>query len=67
MKTTTLANGWTKLLQDTKPENDFKGFKTSDFYVIIKRAGDDVDESDVEQWLDNDDGDPGFQILNQKK
>jgi hypothetical protein len=30
MKTTILANVWTKLLQDTKPENDFIGFKTSD-------------------------------------
>jgi hypothetical protein len=60
MKTTTSANGWTKLLQDTEPENDFKGYETSDFLAIIKRAGDDVSESDVEQWLDNDDGDPGY-------
>jgi hypothetical protein len=38
MKTTTLPNGWTKLLQDTEPENDFKGFETSDFHASIKRA-----------------------------
>jgi hypothetical protein len=31
MKTTTLANGWTKLLQDMEPENYFKGFKTFQF------------------------------------
>jgi hypothetical protein len=31
MKTMTSANGWTKLLQDTEPENDFTGFETSDF------------------------------------
>jgi hypothetical protein len=43
-----------------EPENDFKGFEISDFHAIIKRAGDDVSESDVEQWLDNDDGDPGY-------
>jgi hypothetical protein len=34
IKTTTLANGWTKLLQDTEPENDFNGFETSDFHAI---------------------------------
>jgi hypothetical protein len=26
------------------------------------RVGDDVSESDVEQWLDNDDGDPCYKI-----
>jgi hypothetical protein len=66
MKTVTLANGWTKLLQGTEPENDFKGFETSNFHAIIKRAGDNVSESDVEQWLSNDDGDPGYQILRQE-
>jgi hypothetical protein len=49
MKTTILTNGWTKLLQDTEPKNDFKGFETSDFHAIIKRAGDDVSESDAVQ------------------
>jgi hypothetical protein len=43
------------------------GFKTSDLHTIIKRAGDDVSETDVEQWLDNDDGDPGYQILSQEE
>jgi hypothetical protein len=47
MKTTTLANEWTKLLQDTEPENDFKGYETSNFHAMIKRAGD-VAKSDVE-------------------
>jgi hypothetical protein len=50
-RNTILANGWTKLLQDMEPENDVKGFETSDSHVIIKRAGDDVTEND-EQWLD---------------
>jgi hypothetical protein len=66
MKTMTLANGWTKLLQNTEPENDFKGSETSDFHAIIKRAGDDVSKSDVEQWLDND-SDPRYQILSQEE
>jgi hypothetical protein len=66
MKTTTIANGWTKLLQDKEPENNLKGFRTSDFHAIIKRAGGDVSESDVEQWLNNDNGDPGYQILSQE-
>jgi uncharacterized protein YehS (DUF1456 family) len=48
-------------------QNDLKGFETSDFHAIIKRAGDDVSECDVEQWLDNDDIDPGYQILSQEE
>jgi hypothetical protein len=40
MKTTTLPNGWTKLLQDTEPENNFKGFETSD----VDKEDDDVVE-----------------------
>jgi hypothetical protein len=67
MKTITLANEWTKLLKDMEPENDFKGFKTSEFHATIKRAGDDVSECDIEQWLNNDDGDPGYQILSQEE
>jgi hypothetical protein len=63
MKTTTLAIGWTKSLQDTEHENDFKG---SHFYAIIKRVGGDVSESD-KQWLDSDNGDPGYQILKQEE
>jgi hypothetical protein len=39
----------------------------SDFHVIIKRERDGVSESDIEQWLDNDDGDPGYQILSQEE
>jgi hypothetical protein len=62
-----LANGWNKFLQVTEPENDLIGFETSDFHAIIKRAGDDVSGSDVEQWLDNDDGDPSYQILSQEE
>jgi hypothetical protein len=67
MKTTTLANGWTNLLQDTEPENDFKGFETYDFHAIIKRAGGNVSKSDVEQWQDNDDSDQDYQILSQEE
>jgi hypothetical protein len=60
---TTLAIGWTKSLQDTEHENDFKG---SHFYAIIKRVGGNVSESD-KQWLDSDNGDPGYQILSQEE
>jgi hypothetical protein len=66
-ETMTLANGCTKLLQYMEAENDFKGFETFDFHTIIKRAGDDVSDSDIEQWADNDDGDPGYQILSREE
>jgi hypothetical protein len=39
MKTMTLANGWAKLLQDTEPKYDFKGFETFDFHAIFRGQG----------------------------
>jgi hypothetical protein len=33
----------------------------------MQRARDDVGESDIEQWLNNDDGDPRYQILSQEE
>jgi hypothetical protein len=33
----------------------------------MKRAGADVSESDIEQWLDNSSSDPGYQILSQEE
>jgi hypothetical protein len=54
-------------LLDTEPKNVFKVFETSNFHTIIKRAGDVVSESDTEQWLNSDDGDPGYQVLSQEE
>jgi hypothetical protein len=50
-----------------EPENDFKGFETSIFHTIIKRARGDITESDIEQWADSDNGDPGYLILSQEE
>jgi hypothetical protein len=44
-----------------------QNLKTFDFHAIIKRARDDASKSDIEQWLGNDDGDPGYQILSQEE
>jgi hypothetical protein len=66
MQIMTLAKRWTKLLQDMKPENNFKGFQTSNFHSIIKQAGDDVSQTD-EEWQENDNGDPRYQILSQEE
>jgi hypothetical protein len=62
-----LANVWTKLLQGMEPENNFKGSETSNFHANIKRAGDDVSKGVAEQRLDDDDRDPGYQILSQEE
>jgi hypothetical protein len=39
--------GGQNCLQDTELKNGFEGFKMSDFHTIMKRAGDDVSESDI--------------------
>ena len=65
MKETTLANGWTQLLNGTELKYDFRGFETSDFCETIKKA-DEVNEIDIEQWLYLDESDPDYQILSQE-
>jgi hypothetical protein len=68
MKTMTLANGWTKLLQDAEPENYFKGFETSNFHAVIKRAADGVSvvtNSGYTMMMVI--SDPSYQILSQEE
>lgn len=64
VKMTTLSNCWKKLLTDEDTELDFLGFEPQDFHQTLQRAGDDnVTVEDVEDWLEENDADPGYQIL----
>ena len=56
-----------QLLNGTEPEYDFTGFETSDFCETVKKAVEEVNENDIEQWLNLDEGDPGYQILSQEE
>jgi hypothetical protein len=66
MKITTLANAWKKLLYDVEPEMDFEGVEASNFRDSLLTAGNKIaTENDVEQWLENDEGNPGYQIFSE--
>ncbi|KAG7154717.1 Tigger transposable element-derived protein 7-like 9 [Homarus americanus] len=67
LKTTTLANAWKKLLYNVEVEYDFEGFEARDFHHILKRAGkNDVTEDDIRNWLEDTEGDPGYQVLTEE-
>ncbi|KAG7163017.1 Tigger transposable element-derived protein 7-like 29, partial [Homarus americanus] len=66
MKQSTLQNCWKKLLKDEEVEFDFEGFENDDFRARLRRAGEhQVCSNDISEWLEADDGDPGYQILSE--
>ncbi|XP_045127992.1 tigger transposable element-derived protein 7-like [Portunus trituberculatus] len=68
LKISTLANSWKKLLQNTEPDYDFEGFEAGDFQRVLQRADEkDVTLEDVQEWLDENDADPGYQILSDEE
>ncbi|XP_042203529.1 tigger transposable element-derived protein 7-like [Homarus americanus] len=68
LKTTTLVNAWKKLLYNVEVEYDFEGFEARDFHHILKRAGEnDVTEDDIRNWLEDTEGDPGYQFLTEEE
>ncbi|KAG7176854.1 Tigger transposable element-derived protein 7-like 52, partial [Homarus americanus] len=56
LKTTTLANAWKILLYNVEVEYDFEGFEARDFHRILQR-----------NWLEDTEGDPGYQVLTEKE
>ncbi|KAG7170856.1 Tigger transposable element-derived protein 7-like 3, partial [Homarus americanus] len=68
LKTTTLANAWKKLLYIVEVKYDFEGFEARDFHCILQRAGEnDVTEDDIRNWLEDTEGDPGYQVLTEEE
>ena len=64
VRISTLANCWKKLLLDVDPELDFKGFEAQDFHRIFQASGErDVSLDDVENWLEDNNAGPGYQVL----
>ncbi|KAG7169737.1 Tigger transposable element-derived protein 7-like 16, partial [Homarus americanus] len=57
-----------KLLYNVEVEYDFDGFKARDFHRILQRAGEnDVTEGDIRNWLEDTEGDPGYQVLTEEE
>ena len=59
-----LANSWHKLLKDEDPELPFEGLTAEDLCAMLNCGGEySVTVDDVEEWFDDNDADPGYQIL----
>ena len=60
----TLANAWRKLHgNSTDVHRYFVGFDSDDFHEHFERGGDRVAQEDIKEWLQEDEGDPGHQLL----
>lgn len=64
----TLVNSWEKLLQDSAGVIDFQGLELEDFQTALKAAGQtETTQGDVQDCLELDEGDPGFQCVTEDK
>ena len=64
MSNESLANSWHKLLKDEDPELPFEGLTAEDLCAMLNCGGENsVTVDDVEEWFDDNDADPGYQIL----
>ncbi|XP_066950831.1 tigger transposable element-derived protein 7-like [Macrobrachium rosenbergii] len=58
-----LSHSWNCILNGEETIMDFQGFNIEDFCATLATGGDDVPEDDVQDWLDDDGGNPGYQFL----
>lgn len=59
----TLENAWSCLLKGDNNRHNFERFGVGDFYTHLHEPGEQVNFSDVCEWLDNNTDDPGYQIM----
>ena len=53
---------------DEDPDQDFAGFEPNDFLLALLRAGEkEVSVEDEENWLVENDSDPGYQDLSMEE
>lgn len=67
VKASTLENGWNNLFRSESPDNVLtENLDVVDFQNTLISAGEDnVSENDIINWLEEDEGDPGYQILSE--
>ena len=64
LKPSTLANAWKKLLGNGgATQQDFGGFEDDDIHRLFVRAGENVQQEAINEWLQEDEGDPGHQLM----
>ncbi|XP_042240696.1 tigger transposable element-derived protein 7-like [Homarus americanus] len=63
-----ITHAWKKLLYNVEVEYDFEGFEARDFHRILQRAGKNyVTKDDIRNWLEDTEGDPGYQVLTEEE
>lgn len=68
VKMQTLENGWKNLLDDEDAELDLEGLEVTDYCRTIQNIGvEEAAEEDVLQWLEEDEGDPGYHIMTESE
>ena len=63
----TLESGWKNLFDDQHAEINLEGIEVSDFSRIIENNVGRVAEEDVFEWLEADEGDPGYHIMTESE
>ena len=64
MKVSTPANCWQKLLWDKDIEAEFEQFEAEDIHRLLQRGGEtDPSVDDVRDWLEEQEDNPGFQVM----
>ena len=64
VKPLTLANAWKRLLGNgIKGQQDFVCFDGGEIGELFVRSGENIEQEAVTEWLQEDEGDPGHQLL----
>lgn len=68
VKEQTLKNGWKNLFDGQDADIDLEGLEVSDFCrTIHNNIGGEVAEEDILEWLEVDEGDPGYNIMTESE
>lgn len=64
----TLTNSWKRLLNNSDVQWEMEGIETGDFLKALTAAGEtEVTEASVFTWLEEDEVDPGYQVLSEEE
>jgi hypothetical protein len=62
------VNGWEKLMQNADDDIDFERLEQEEFQTVLKAAGGtETTQGHIQDWLELDEGDPGFQLLTEEE
>jgi hypothetical protein len=57
-----------KFLQNTDGDTDFEGLEQENFQTVLRAAGEtETTQENIQDWLELDEGNPGFQLLTEEE